>query len=275
MFWRIRILGFYFILSLFALVIGLFFCFPVYCLNLDYNVRYKIAKIFSCIFIFLAKILCGIKYQVNGIDKLPQNGTPYIVLSNHQSFWENLFMQLIIPKHSWVLKKELFEIPIFGWGLRMLHPVAIDRSSSCSVFQILTEGQKKIEQGLPLIIFPEGGTVKIDRNVKFKPSAAKLAINANVPIVLIAHNSGVFWPKGFWFRKPGLISLKVVEVISTNQYEDHDVRTLTDYIEDRINKEKEILVRLAGGNKSLRQNSKFPKFGIKNARDSKMTRFLR
>lgn len=51
-------------------------------------------------------------------------------------------MQLIIPKHSWVLKKELFDMPVFGWGLRMLNPVAIDRSNSRSVLQILTEGQK-------------------------------------------------------------------------------------------------------------------------------------
>lgn len=248
MFWRIRVLAFYFTLSLFAVIMALFLLLPVYFLKLGYSVRYKIAEIFSRIFIFLAKLLCGIKYQVTGIDKLPQDGKPYIVLANHQSFWENLFMQLIIPKHSWVLKKELFDMPVFGGGLRMLNPVAIDRSNSRSVLQILTEGQKKIEQGLHLIMFPEGGTVKIDRNVKFKPSAAKLAINANVPIVLIAHNSGVFWPKGFWFRKPGLISIRILEVISTKKYQDHDVRTLTDYIEERINKEKEILVRLAETN---------------------------
>jgi 1-acyl-sn-glycerol-3-phosphate acyltransferase len=68
-------------------------------------------------------------------------------------------------------------------------------------------------------------------------------MNTNVPIILIAHNAGVCWPKGFWFRKPGLISVKILEVIAVEKYEDYDVRTLTDYIQDRINKEKEILVR--------------------------------
>ena len=76
MFWRLRVLAFYFTLSLFAVIMGLFFCLPVYFLNLGYNVRYKIAEIFSRIFIFLAKLLCGIKYQVTGIDKLPQDGKP-------------------------------------------------------------------------------------------------------------------------------------------------------------------------------------------------------
>ena len=96
-------------------------------------------------------------------------------------------------------------------------------------------------------MFPEATRVKIDKNVKFKPSAAKLAMNTNSPIVLIAHNAGVFWPKGFWFRKPGLISVKILEVISVKKYAEYDVRTLTIYIENRINKEKEILVRKSIG----------------------------
>ncbi len=243
MFWRLRVLAFYAMLSFFVIAFFLFCCLPMHLVNADYDIRYKVAESFSYVFIFLAKVLCGIKYEVIGIEKLPKDGKPYIVLANHQSFWENLFMQLIIPKHSWVLKKELFDIPIFGWCLKTLNPVAIDRNNSRSVLQILHEGQKKIDQGLSIIIFPEGGTVKTDRNVRFKPSAAKLALNANVPIILIAHNSGVFWPKGFWFRRAGLISVKILEVINVKKYADHDVRTLTDYIQERINKEKEILVK--------------------------------
>ena len=74
MFWRLRVLTFYFILSLVAVIMAVFLWLPIYFLNLGYNVRYKIAEIFSRIFIFLAKFLCGIKYQVIGIDKLPQDG---------------------------------------------------------------------------------------------------------------------------------------------------------------------------------------------------------
>lgn len=243
MFWRLRVLAFYAALGFFVLTFFVFCCVPVHYLNASYNVRYKVAESFSHIFIFLAKILCGIKYEVIGIEKLPRDGKPYIVLANHQSFWENLFMQLIIPKHSWVIKKELFDIPIFGWGLRTVKPIAIDRSTSRSVVQILEEGKKKIDEGLSIVMFPEATRIKIDKNVKFKPSAAKLAISTSVPIVLIAHNAGVCWPTGFWFRKPGLISVKILEVISAKKYQEYDVRSLTDYIQERINKEKEILVR--------------------------------
>ncbi len=243
MFWRLRILAFYSILGFFVLAFFAFCCVPMHYLNAGYNFRYKVAESFSYIFVFLAKTLCGIKYEVMGMEKLPKDGKPHVILANHQSFWENLFMQLIIPKHSWVIKQELFDIPIFGWCLRTVNPIAVDRSNSLSVVQILNEGQRKIEEGLSIIMFPEATRVKIDKNVKFKPSAAKLAMNTNVPIVLIAHNAGVYWPKGFWFRKSGLISVKILEIIPVQKYKDYDVRTLTDYIENRINKEKEILVR--------------------------------
>ncbi len=83
-------------------------------------------RIFSYIFIYLAKFTCGINYEVIGREKLPQNSKPYVVIANHQSFWENFFMQLIISKHSWIMKEELFDIPVFGRGLRMLDPIAIN-----------------------------------------------------------------------------------------------------------------------------------------------------
>jgi 1-acyl-sn-glycerol-3-phosphate acyltransferase len=245
MFWRLRTLTFYFVLSIISIIFLIFGCIPIYLLNPNYTIRYRMSVVFSYIFIFLVKFLCGLKYEVIGREKLPVDGKPYLVLLNHQSFWENIFIQLIIPKHSWVLKKELFDMPVFGWGLRTVLPIAIDRNDNTSVIQILEEGQKKIEQGLSIVMFPEGGTVKIDKNVRFKPSAAKLAISADVSIILIVLNSGVFWPKGFWIKKPGLISVKILEVISSKKYKDHDVRTLTDYIQERINKEKEILVRRA------------------------------
>lgn len=143
-------------------------------------------------------------------------------------------MQIIFPVHSWVLKKELFDIPLFGWGLRTLDPIAIDRTNSNSVKQILIDGQKKIGQGLPIVFFPEGGTVPVEKNARFKPSVAKLVLNTRVPIVLMAHNSGLFWPKGFWLKQPGLITVKILEVVTVERYKDFDVRTLTDYIEQKV-----------------------------------------
>ncbi len=246
MLWRLRALVFYTIISVTMVLFFILFWVPMQLSYVSYSFRYRVAELFSYIFIYLLWLVCGIKFTVTGRENLPVDGKPYIVLSNHQSFWENFFMQLLIPQHSWVIKRELFDIPVFGFGLRSVLPIAVDRSNNRSVIQILEEGSKKIEAGLSLIMFPEGGTVKIDRSVKFKPSAAKLALNTRVPIVLIVHNAGLVWPKGFWFKRSGTVRVKVIECISSEEISTYsaDARELTDYIQEKINSEKKVLIDL-------------------------------
>jgi 1-acyl-sn-glycerol-3-phosphate acyltransferase len=240
MLWRLRILLFYGLLSTFTFVFFLICYLPVTFFNINYQIRYAIGAIFSYAFIWLARICCGLKYKVEGIEKLPT--IPSIVVSNHQSFWDQIFMQLIIPKHSWVLKRELFNIPLLGWGLKMVNPIAVDRNTNISVNQILKEGQEKLKKGLWLIIFPESTRVLPEKTMKFKPSAVKLATVAEVPMVMIAHNAGLYWPKGFWFKKPGTIQVKIIGVIEKAEVKGADVRLLNDKIERIINDEKQKLL---------------------------------
>ena len=208
-----------------------------------YSRLYFVAKIYSYSFIYLCRFICGIKYKVKGFNKLPDaKDRPYIVMANHQSFWENFFMQIIIPIHSWILKKELFDIPLFGLGLKMLDPISIDRASSSSVMRIIKEGKMKLEQGLSLIIFPESTRIIPKRNVRYKPSGARLSMEANVPLVLIAHNAGHFWPKGVWFKHSGTIIVEILEVITPEQISKYqDARQLNEYIEKKINDAKNAL----------------------------------
>lgn len=242
LFWRFRVLAFYFVVSIFTVLFVSTIFFPLKFFNVRYNIKYAAAVIFSYIFIWLAWLICGLKYKAEGVDKLPKY--PCIVMSNHQSFWDNIFMQLIIPRHSWIIKKELFKIPFWGWGLKILEPVAVDRTNNYSVKQILENGIKKINNGLWLIVFPEATRLRPEQSTKFRPSAAKLAIDAKVPIVLMAHNAGVYWPKGFWIKKPGIVTVKIIEVLTTDFISNYDTRELTKYIEEVINKEKQILLEL-------------------------------
>lgn len=241
MVWRLRVLTFYILISIVVVSFFATVCLPIFIFKPSFDIRYRAAEAFSYVFIFLIKWICGINYEVEGLDKLPQN-RPFIACPNHQSFWENVFVQLIIPKHTWVIKRELFNIPIFGPGLKIAQPIAVDRNNSRSVKQILEEGQKKIDQGLSIVIFPEGTRVKPGRNVKLKPSAAKLAINAGAPISIIVHDAGKFWPKGFWFTKPGTIKVKVVETIPAEKVVTYtDARQLTEYMQNVMHTEKDKL----------------------------------
>lgn len=239
-FWRLRVLAFYVLVALFTTLFCISLSIAIYVFRVNSNIRYNFAFIFSYGFILLNKFICNLTYDVEGLAKLPKE--PSIVLSNHQSFWDNIIMQILIPRHSWIIKKELFDIPMFGWGLKMSEPVAVDRTNNNSVKQILEEGKKKLDKGLWLIIFPESTRLLPNQTAKFKPSALKLAKIANVPIVLMAHNAGVYWPKGFWIKKPGVIKVKIIEVISQKEIEETDIRVLNDKVEKIINNEKQNLL---------------------------------
>ena len=133
------------------------------------------------------------------------------------------------------------DIPVFGRCLKTVRPIAVDRTNNRSVTQILEEGERKIDSGLSIVMFPESTRVSVDNSVRFKVSAAKLALNTKVPIALIAHNAGLVWPKGFWFKRLGTIRVKIIEYIVIEKVISQDVRKLTDCIEVPINQEKKSL----------------------------------
>ncbi|RYE05725.1 MAG: 1-acyl-sn-glycerol-3-phosphate acyltransferase [Rickettsiaceae bacterium] len=240
MIWRVRVLSFYTIISIFSVAFFIICCLPLTLIDVKYHIKYSLAKFYSRIFIWAIKFTCRLDYQVDGLELLPSQ--PSIVLANHQSFWDNFIMQIIIPKHSWIVKRQLFNIPFFGWALKMAETIAVDRNDSLSVKQILKEGQKKIQNGLWLIIFPEATRIKPDQNVRFKPSAVKLATMTEAPMVLMVHDAGVYWPKGFWIKKPGVIKIKIIDVIYSEQVRDLDIRDLTQNIENIVNTAKSNLL---------------------------------
>jgi len=240
MIWHLRVILFYFTIAVTTIAF-----YPVllmyYLLNFSYIYKYNLADLYSRIFINSAKLICGLRYKISGLEKLPKG--PAVVLVNHQSFWDNMAVQLTAPCHSWVIKRELLNIPVFGWGLGMLDPIAVNRKDNMSVGQILKTGRQKINDGLWVVIFPEGTRLNPNEHRKFKPSGAKLAIDCNVPIVLIAHNAGMCWPKHIWIKKPGLIEVEILSVIHPDDFNSKDPRELTLHIEQVINTAKDRLAK--------------------------------
>ncbi len=151
--------------------------------------------------------MCGIDYRVRGLENLSKENA--IVLCKHQSAWETLFLQVLLPPQTWVLKKQLLQIPFFGWGLAMLEPIAIDRSKSSSIKQLLEQGKTRLQQGRWVIIFPEGSRMAVGKAGKYSRSGAVLAKESGYKVVPIAHNAGVFWPRNAFVKKPGTIDLVI------------------------------------------------------------------
>lgn len=178
---------------------------------MPFSIRYRVATSWSRFVIFWAKWAGGLSYTVHGKENIPQNGA--IIISNHQSTWETLFMQVLLPVQSWVLKRELLFIPFFGWGLYLIEPIAIRRNQLNSITQLIEQGTKRLKQGRFVVIFPEGTRVAPGHLGRFSRSAAALSEASQFPVVPLAHNAGEFWPRGLWIKKTGNITVNIGPVI--------------------------------------------------------------
>lgn len=203
----LRVLAFYFLLS------GSAFLWGCCCLLLGpllpYRLRYRmVAVAWSRFAVDFACRLVGIRYRLRGVENIPQK--PCVVISKHQSTWETFFLSALFQPLSQVLKKELLNVPFFGWGLRLLKPIALDRHNPKQALKRLAEeGQKRLEEGSWVLIFPEGTRVPVGEIGKFSRGAAALAVNNGLPLLPIAHNAGRYWPKTGWGKRSGTIDLVI------------------------------------------------------------------
>ncbi|MEI7574529.1 MAG: lysophospholipid acyltransferase family protein [Methylotenera sp.] len=159
------------------------------------------------------KVTCNIRYEITGLENIPHS--PTIILSKHQSAWETFAFQAIFPTQVYVLKRELLWIPIFGWGLAMSSPIAINRAAGREALkQLVEKGKDRLAKGLWVVIFPEGTRIAPKKRGKYHIGGAWLAVHTQTPVLPVAHNAGDFWPKGF-IKTPGVIQMHIGTPIQT------------------------------------------------------------
>ena len=181
---------------------------------LPYNQRYYVTSRWNVFIIWLAKALCGIRHQIKGYENLPD--APVILFSKHQSAWETIFLLCNMPRPLvYVFKKELIQVPFFGWALGLLRMIPIDRSKGKDAFaQVVVHGRKRLAGGQWIIMFPEGTRIPVGQKGKYKGGGARLAVETNTVVVPIALNSGECWPKNSFVKKPGLVTVSIGKPIS-------------------------------------------------------------
>ena len=153
---------------------------------------------------FVGKHVCGLDYVIEGAEHIPTS--PSVVMIKHASVFEAYAQVVVFPQQVWVLKRELFWIPFFGWGLLALKPIAINRKAGrTAVKQVIDQGKKRLAAGLWVTVFPEGTRMPPGETRKYGVSGAALAQAAAVKIVPVAHNAGDFWPRRGFLKRPGRI----------------------------------------------------------------------
>ena len=190
---------------------------------LPVNQRYAIGSSWAKMNMHFLRWFCGLDYQLKGKENIP--GEASLVISNHQSTWETMSFQHFLPNQLWVMKKELFRVPIFGWGLALMSPIAIDRSAGKkAVDQIVEQGEEKLNQGRWVIVFPEGTRISAGVESKFKMGAFIFASRISHPVLPIAHNAGEFWPKHSFIKYPGTITVSIGEPFNANGLDASDIK---------------------------------------------------
>lgn len=173
---------------------------------------FRCARGWAQLNLWLAKVICGIDYEVRGLENIPQeNGILYV---KHQSVYEIFIGATVFPDQCWVLKRELMWIPLFGWGLHFLRPIAINRSSGGrAVRQVVRQGKERLAEGLWVVIYPEGTRVAPGRTRRYGMSGAALARESGRHVVPVAHNAGEFWPRRSWLKTPGRVKVVIGQPI--------------------------------------------------------------
>jgi 1-acyl-sn-glycerol-3-phosphate acyltransferase len=188
-----------------------------------YNIRRTYILLWNRCTIGWLRLICGVRYKVIGMDNIPP-GT-FVVLSKHNSQWETFYLQLLFQPLTTIMKRELLNIPAFGWGLRLIKPIAIDRGNPRDAMrQMLVLGTARIKEGISVLVFPEGTrSPRTGDKPKYARGGAALGIRAGVPLVPVAHNAGDHWPPHQLIKNPGLITVSIGQPLESSNGNAHEL----------------------------------------------------
>lgn len=197
---------------LFMLLTGFFSLLVILFRPFGFTASWFWAKTWSRSIFALLRLICGIRLEIEGQEHLPEE--PCVVMAKHQSAAETVAMPLLVPPYVWILKRELYYIPLFGWALALMGTIAIRRGNPReAIKQVIQQGSRFLQQGRWVVIFPEGTRSNVGETGKYQPGGIALAHKAGVGILPMAHNAGRCWPKRGFIKRPGTIRVRFLPYI--------------------------------------------------------------
>ena len=187
---------------------------------------------------FFERHILGLRYEIRGQEHLPADG-PFIVAAKHQSTYETYKLHELFKDPAIILKKELLSIPLWGAYLKKSGVIAIDRSSPQKAAASVRMGAIAMaEAGRTIVIFPQGTRVKpglTANDVSYKPGVYRIQEATQLPIVPMALNSGMFWPKGAVLKKRGTVVFEFLPPIEAGLGRQELMDTLETALEGKSN----------------------------------------
>ena len=231
---RSLVFQFYFFASVGIASMSIFFMWPF-----PFSIRSAIAKYWGKSMLWVGRAVCGLDYVIEGEENIPN--VPSVIMIKHTTVFETYTQLAVFPPQTWVVKRELLWIPMFGWGLAAMRPIAINRSAGhTAVTQVIEQGRDRLGKGIWITVFPEGTRMPAGQTRKFGVSGAALAKDVQCPIIPVAHNAGDLWPRRGLKKKPGMIRFCIGPPIDPGERTPKEINLiLQDWIETKM---KEISV---------------------------------
>ncbi len=178
--------------------------------------------------LLLLHVIVGLSHEVRGRENIPSGAA--LIVAKHQSMWDTLVFHTLLSDAVFILKKELIAIPFFGWYLKKAGSVPIDRSAGARALKQMAEATRQaLAKGRQVIIFPEGTRTAPGDSRPYNSGVA-LLYGLGAPVVPVALNSGLFWGRHTFLRKPGTIAIEFLSPMP----EGLDRRVFLKDVQDRI-----------------------------------------
>jgi 1-acyl-sn-glycerol-3-phosphate acyltransferase len=191
----------------------------------------KVASWWARTNIFLMRVICGIRVEFRGVEKIPKG--PLIVASKHQSMWETISLLRFFEAPFFVLKRELLFIPLFGFFLIKTRMIAIDRAKGGrAMLAVMRRAAEEVRHGRQFVIFPEGTRTAPGAPPQYKAGIGLIYSECGVPCLPVALNSGLFWPRRTFMRYPGPLVVEFLDPIPPGLKRDEFLTRMESVIED-------------------------------------------
>jgi 1-acyl-sn-glycerol-3-phosphate acyltransferase len=201
---------------------------------MPYWVIVDFAKVWSRTNLWLLRTVCGVHVEFTGIDKIPPG--PLLVACKHQSILETFALVPLFSRPTYIVKRELMWLPLFGWFMRKGRMIPVDRGARRQALKRMTaRARDELKEGRQIVIFPEGTRTAPGAPPAYKSGIAYLYAEAGVPCLPVALNSGLFWGRRSFIRYPGTVRIEILDPIPPGLSKEaflarleHDIETATE-----------------------------------------------
>lgn len=188
--------------------------------------RFALVRFYARRILDGARFMVGLSFSVTGLENLPPEA--HVAYWKHASAWETFAQFLVGPSKVIVLKRELMFIPFFGWGLALIGAIPVQRGAGASaVNQVVQHGVRRLQQGLSVLIFPEGTRTRAGETRRYGVGGALLAARAQCKVVPIAHDAAYYWPRRGLLKRAGVIRVVIGPPIDAAGLEPREINERT------------------------------------------------